>query len=120
MTAWCEENEEDSGEKHMPLQGERHSVSCLRRQSEVTGTLPCAARAVAWIAVHERQLSIPFHLNVECWECSLCLNCVPFTSPTCHTEGVCHSGGIEYHFYVQSVACTRWINIHIDIYICAF
>lgn len=42
----------------------------LFRQSAISGTLPQAARALAWIAVHERQLSITFHLSAECWECS--------------------------------------------------
>lgn len=83
-------------------------VSCLLRWSTGTGTLPQAARALAWIALHERTLSIPFPPDVECWECSGWLNCVTSTSPVCR-EGVC--AAVVLCFLACISVCIHFIHV---------
>lgn len=71
-----EETEGDQVRDTCLGRGKRDSVYC---PDKVTGTPPQAAKAVAWIALYERQLSIPFHLNAECRQCSWRFSCVTFS-----------------------------------------
>lgn len=50
--------------------GKTGSLCFLPLQIKYSNWHSTTVRAVAWIAVHERQLSIPFHLTGECWESS--------------------------------------------------
>lgn len=87
-----------SGEAHMRLPWETQTLCSLPAE---WCSWCCTEGSGLDIAGYERRLSIPFHLNAECWKCSCWTNSVDRTPPPS----------------TRLWKCLRWPHSHIQ-YVC--